>query len=377
MGFGIIRVEKIKAVDNGEVFGRAKHNLREGRSPDNVIEEKSYLNHIEGAKSAKEVWDKMREIHETVNVKIRPDAVGLLEVMITSSSDLPEKFNHKDYLESGREFVKNMYGAENVLNVSIHYDESVPHLHAFVVPIETKIKTYRDGSKAKKRSLSCQKYMGDKVKLHNFQEKFFSEVSSKFSLERGIEAEISRSKHKASTLYKEGKRQAEKALKLDTKETELWEKDLNVNLKEESLSDTKQYLEIKKGELKMKMEELEEKEKALDKREMVISAKEKMYDRIEKAVATNTLNDVDKANSYDTVKRSNLRLQEDLQISNWSSLTLDDVKNFPLDRIKRLNMRMMIDQDKGAVFNQNQYEVYKFTKQVIIKNHQQLKLRTH
>lgn len=47
------------------------------------------------------------------------------------------------------------YGAENVVFADLHLDESTPHLHILILPIETKEVTYknRHGSTTKTKSI--------------------------------------------------------------------------------------------------------------------------------------------------------------------------------------------------------------------------------
>lgn len=174
MNFAILRVAKLKNI--GAIAASAKHNFRE-RVTENADEAYTPWNQHSGAKSADEL---VKGVSDLLPAKRRKDAVAVLEYLITAS---PEAFGDwrktgdvkSDYFNDSLAWLHKRHGAENVVSVSIHLDESTPHLVAYVVP-----KT-ADGR------LAAKDFVGGKAKLTAMQTQFAEQVGKKHGLERGVE----------------------------------------------------------------------------------------------------------------------------------------------------------------------------------------------
>lgn len=129
MSYAILRTKKLK--EWGNICASLEHNFRErltpnadsNRTPENV--------HI-GANSTEEVRQK---IEQSLPEKFRADCVKCIEYLITAS---PEFFKERSsevqqkYFDNAIEWLKERHGADNVKCISIHRDESTPHLVAYV-----------------------------------------------------------------------------------------------------------------------------------------------------------------------------------------------------------------------------------------------------
>ncbi len=107
---------------------------------------------------------------------IRKDAVLMAEVVISASSEFFEnssKERVKQYFKDSYEFLKNRFGAENVVASYVHMDESVPHMHFDFVPIE------------RERDKLCCKNVLNQRNLIDLHTDFHREVSKKYDLDRG------------------------------------------------------------------------------------------------------------------------------------------------------------------------------------------------
>ena len=119
--------------------------------------------------------------YETAGNKIRTNAVLAIEYLLSAS---PEFFNAGTKLERDRRlqewcdkqvaFMKEKHGAENILNMYLHLDETTPHIECFVVPIDPKGK------------LNCKYYLGGSKKLSLLQTEYAS-YNKIFNLSRGRE----------------------------------------------------------------------------------------------------------------------------------------------------------------------------------------------
>lgn len=124
------------------------------------------------------------------NQKIRKNAVLAVEMLLTASPEYfrpqeparagyyePEKLeNWKQQVEG---WLDNEYG-DRIVRAELHLDESTPHIHAYLVPLDERGK------------LNCRGIFGGRQKMHQFQDSYASAMSP-LGLERGVKG--SRAKH--------------------------------------------------------------------------------------------------------------------------------------------------------------------------------------
>lgn len=198
MGYGIIRVQKVKAPAVGSM---QYHNDRVPgqHSNEDIDQEKSNLNkeYIEHGSYRAEVNERIERFRESSR-KIRKDAVVLAEGVATAS---PEFFDGKSreevmaYFDDVFEFCKSEFGEQNLVHFTVHMDETTPHAHFGFTPI-------KDGT------LSWKNYFDGRDALRGFQNRYFERVGKSWGLERG-ETGSGRT-HKTT---QEMKREAEREIK--------------------------------------------------------------------------------------------------------------------------------------------------------------------
>ena len=177
MSYAILRAKKLK--EWGNICASLEHNFRERLTP-NADSHKTAQNVHIGAKNTEEV---RKAIQTALPPKFRSDCVKCVEYLITAS---PEWFaehderEHQRYFERSIEWLKERHGAENIKCISIHNDESTPHLVAYIVPLDERGK------------LNAKKWLGGKKLLAEMQSNFADRVAE-FGLNRGIEG--SKAKH--------------------------------------------------------------------------------------------------------------------------------------------------------------------------------------
>lgn len=186
MSYAILRTAKLTSL--GNVGGSASHNFRERQTP-NADPERTPSNITSGAQSAKEVIAAVKARLETVPT-VRKNAVLAVEYFIGAS---PEWFKEQSqkareaYFDEAEKWLKARHGAENVVAFTRQYDETSPHVCAYVVPIDPKGK------------LNCSHFLDGRTKLSEMQTEFAEKVGRRFNLERGIEG--SQAKHQTIKQY--------------------------------------------------------------------------------------------------------------------------------------------------------------------------------
>jgi hypothetical protein len=210
-----MRVEKVKRTSAGDpVVARARHNCRDygkDKKPAANIDSKlSRFNTIIGAKTIEEVQAKIDELCSKITGKRRKDEVKLLEFMITSSGHKGlSDVDNEAYLKASKTWLEGLYGAQCVVGLYFHRDEAVTHLHAFLVPLETKeirckqTKAEREQGIQRtevKTVLNAHKVTGGFQVLRALQDDFYEKVSSRFGLERGNPVEETKARHRRPSL---------------------------------------------------------------------------------------------------------------------------------------------------------------------------------
>ena len=243
MNYGIVRVEKIKLADGGGLRGRAMHDFRQFKSGQN---EKTYMNQYTGCTSYAELRKKAEAMWATLDGKPRSDAVGLLEVMVTTTAGGIPDGKEADFFADVRREVEGWYGPNSVLSMAIHRDETTPHCHLFVMPISRKeVKKNRLNKEEKARieaggkwpsqvktRLDTKKLLDGRESLSALQTAFHSHVFKKYGLERGeIHVEEEKKKHNVRS-----------SLKL--KEEALAKKELELTKKEEQVDRERQDIKV-------------------------------------------------------------------------------------------------------------------------------------
>lgn len=112
--------------------------------------------------------------------KPKKNAVKALEVLMTySSSHEDPNFDVERWEKESIDWVRKQFGKDNVVSAVVHYDETVPHIHAIVIPI------YEKG-------LSAYHFIGNRQKMIALQDSY-GEKMMPLGLERGLRG--SKAKH--------------------------------------------------------------------------------------------------------------------------------------------------------------------------------------
>lgn len=193
MAYAILRTEKLKTA--GNLGGLNAHLTRTMDVPNADPALAKYNSRPIGTADLRQDVEARLAI---AGITPRKNAVLAIEHLITAS---PDAFNYrknaegqlvgnvedwKKFEKTSLEWLRKRYGADNVVNFTVHKDESTPHIHAVVVPID------------KKGKLNCRSYLGGKEKLSEMQSSFADAVKE-LGLERGVKG--SKAKHQTISRF--------------------------------------------------------------------------------------------------------------------------------------------------------------------------------
>jgi hypothetical protein len=139
MSYAILRIEKAKTMAN--VGSRAAHNMRQNpTAAPHADPAKRVLNRVLiGPSDAAGVVAAVEK--RLANVpKFRKDAVRAVELLMTASPEFfdpakPDQKKWTAWVKDSLAWLRQTWGAENVVSAVLHRDEATPHIQAFVVPI--------------------------------------------------------------------------------------------------------------------------------------------------------------------------------------------------------------------------------------------------
>ena len=125
-------VEKFKRNDLVPVLKEGFRDLKEYRN--NVDETRTGKNYTYGCQTWKEVKSKALEREsEIMDGKIDKRSRPLFSWVVTYPKK-PTSVSEHDFFEAVRDFMVKHYGADNVMAVCVHMDETTPHCHCYIVP---------------------------------------------------------------------------------------------------------------------------------------------------------------------------------------------------------------------------------------------------
>ncbi len=164
MAFAIIRIEKKLSYKKGYI-GCFKHNSREqleSEKNQNVDHTKSHLNMHDGVHTYQQfIGFREDKLKDKVNKK---DSVFCVELVLTASPQFFEDKNDlavKKWYSDNKNYLKQKYG-DNFIGCSLHLDETTPHIHAYVVPLD---KEQKLNAKEVFNQNACRKMQDDYPKF--------------------------------------------------------------------------------------------------------------------------------------------------------------------------------------------------------------------
>lgn len=193
VGYAVVHMMKIKS---GAVGGIQSHNNREHEPKTNpdVDMSRSEDNYdlIPCDNYKRSIKEKLSNLVESSRA-VRKDAVVVCNFIVTSDNETMNALGadrQRQFFQDSVKWFSDRYGADRVLNATVHMDETTPHLHIGVMPIT------QDGRLSAKAIFT-------KTEMKAIQTEFARDVGEKYGLERGVEG--SERTHLSEARFKEKK----------------------------------------------------------------------------------------------------------------------------------------------------------------------------
>lgn len=193
VGYAVVHMMKIKS---GAVGGIQSHNNREHEPKTNpdvkMYRSKDNYDLVPCDNYKRSIKEKLSSLVESSRA-VRKDAVVVCNFIVTSDSETMDALGadrQRKFFEDSVRWFSDRYGADRVLNATVHMDESTPHLHIGVMPIT------QDGRLSAKAIFT-------KTEMKAIQTEFARDVGAKYGLERGVEG--SERTHLSEARFKEEK----------------------------------------------------------------------------------------------------------------------------------------------------------------------------
>ena len=193
VGYAVVHMMKIKS---GAVGGIQSHNNREHEPKTNsdVDMSRSEDNYdlIPCDNYKRSIKEKLSNLVESSRA-VRKDAVVVCNFIVTSDNETMDALGadrQREFFQDSVKWFSDRYGADRVLNATVHMDETTPHLHIGVMPIT------QDGRLSAKTIFT-------KTEMKAIQTEFARDVGEKYGLERGVEG--SERTHLSEARFKEQK----------------------------------------------------------------------------------------------------------------------------------------------------------------------------
>ena len=197
MGYAVLHLDKAKGADSG-----MSAHIERTIHPKNADPTRTHLNR-ELIQFPDGVTNRTQAIQHRLDTaglkrKIANNQVRAIRILLTGTHEdmvqIEKNGRLDEWCQDNIDWLRKTYGADNVVSVVLHMDESTPHLHATVVPIvhterqrkkkEQEVKrTYRKKAPAPRL---CADDVMSRANLKRYQNTY-AEVMQKYGLQRGIE----------------------------------------------------------------------------------------------------------------------------------------------------------------------------------------------
>jgi hypothetical protein len=171
-GAAFLRLKKLKG--GGIIAAAARHNRRalqaEVGASQSIDATRSTLNEtLRGPPTPEDVAMLAKALMRAAGItKTRKDAVLGIEIVFSLPAD--HQIDDRAYFDSCSRWADEHFGgAQNIVSVDIHRDESAPHCHVLLVPIINGRMTGSD-------------IVGNRIRLRELQQDFHTKVGSRYGL---------------------------------------------------------------------------------------------------------------------------------------------------------------------------------------------------
>jgi len=176
--FAVLRVAKLKTM--GEIGALGQHNERTRATPNADAERLGENVRLVGSGD----WCADAQARLDAAPRIRSNAVLAIEHVLTASRDFYQEGEAgeraarlDDWTARSMAWLRERYGAQNVVAAVLHRDELTPHIQALVVPLHDEL------------GLNAKHWLGGREKLGTMQDSYARAVED-LGLERGVRGSV-------------------------------------------------------------------------------------------------------------------------------------------------------------------------------------------
>ena len=186
MAFGHIRIRNLSPSSIGATERHNERKYKEGLEPKNIRPEATKWNssdyYIPGEHNPVEAPREMT-LKDVINHRLDAHSIQLksnqncaIEFVVGASKDFWERYHPRGHFSNAHTWLEEKYGRGSVVAKSEHFDESNPHCHFIVVPIQEKEIKWKNrngqGSRIESR-LAIREITGGREKLRTMQDDYF------------------------------------------------------------------------------------------------------------------------------------------------------------------------------------------------------------
>ena len=200
MGYVVCHIQKPKGNDAG-----TSAHIERRVHPANADQSREHLNEqlVEYPDGVENRTQAIQHRIETAGItrKIGTNQVRALRVMLSGTHEDMKRIEAEgklgEWCEDNMRWLRDTFGADNVVSADLHRDEQTPHIHATVVPIVTGERRKKPSNKPidpnkrtyRKKPANTVRLCADDVMTRDNLERFqdtYAEAMEKYGLQRGI-----------------------------------------------------------------------------------------------------------------------------------------------------------------------------------------------
>lgn len=198
MAFGLIRARNLSAADirSTDIHNARRYETKE-QYPENVPLEKRNDNFIKieyvlenhedylGKKETTlaEAIDERLKINEVKGIKSNSN-LAIEYVVGINDKKAWDNYSFDGFVNNTKQWLERRHGNNSVVAVYSHLDESNPHAHIIVVPIEKKTVKWKNTKGSGERTeirLNTRDYTGGREKLRGLQNDYFEHLTQRYA----------------------------------------------------------------------------------------------------------------------------------------------------------------------------------------------------
>ena len=198
MAFGLIRARNLSVADisSTDIHNARRYEMKE-QYPLNVplekrndifIDTKYILENHENYLGKKETnlaktIEERLKINEVKGIKSNSN-LAIEYVVGINDKKAWDNYNFEGFVSNTKQWLERRHGKDSVVAIYSHLDESNPHAHIIVVPIENKIVRWKNKKGSGERTenrLNTRDYTGGKEKLRDLQNDYFEHLTQRYS----------------------------------------------------------------------------------------------------------------------------------------------------------------------------------------------------